>query len=183
IIDVINQVSLISQNLQNPAKKVGEKPDLKRDEDGLEIQMAGPIDDVAKGLNRIANFLATSLPRIAFLPPLPPGCDSDTVVIALVEFTRIHQALLNILIGRSGLLEGSPIKREVSAETGVELSERAPNGFIGASIALALRAVERVVDTLAAKLIGLVPTWSECAKQEKKKLDDSLEESIRAYDG
>ena len=183
VINAINQVSLLSQNLQSAAKLVGQKPALKRDSTDLDIQTAGPIETVAKGLERITEVLTTSLPRITFLPPLPPGCDSDTVVIALVEFVRIHQALLNILIGRAGLLEGSPIKRRHSTETGVVLADRSPNGFIGSGIALALRALEKIVDTVAAKLISLVPTRSACAEQEKKKLDDSLKESILAYEG
>jgi hypothetical protein len=114
--------------------------------------------------------------------PFPPGCDTDTIVISFIKFVEIHQALLNIFIGRSGYLSQIPFKREASARTDVQLNERAENGFIGQSIALALRAVERVVDTLASTLINLIPTRSECARSEKAKLSATLKRSISAYE-
>jgi hypothetical protein len=180
LIDAINKVSLQSQTLQSAAKRVGD-PSTSAQESEVEFAQ-GIIADVARGLNNIALTLATSIPRFAFLPPLPPGCDTDTVVIAFVEFVRIHQALLNILIGRAGLLEGGPFKRDEEGTVSVMVYERGENAFIGRVIATGLRAIERVVDTLASKLIGLCPTRGECAKQEKAKLSASLKEAIISYD-
>lgn len=182
IIDAINQVTFLSQNLQSSAKLIGGDKVGKRDETETAIAL-GPIDDVARGLTNIATTLSSAAPKFVFLPPLPPDCNSDTVVIALIQFVRVHQALLNILIGRAGLLENGPIKRDASYDGSVQLYERANNAFVGKAIATALRAVERIVDTVAARLIDLIPTKSECAKQQKAELDASLKEAITSYDG
>lgn len=179
IINAINKVTLLSQSLQSAAKQIGASPFGKRD--GAIAQ--SPITDVAAGLRNIAATLSFSAQVFLPLPPLPPGCSSDTVIIALIEFVRVHQALLNILIGRAGLLPGGPIKREALIEGDVALDERGDNAFIGAVVAGALRAVESIVDTVAFKLIDLVPTRSECAKNQKAALDASLEDAITAYKG
>ncbi|KAF2264176.1 hypothetical protein CC78DRAFT_464033, partial [Lojkania enalia] len=159
VIDAINQVTLLSQGLQSAAKRIGESIS-KRDTGATNTI----LDDVAIGLTDISVTLTVLGPRIAFLPPFPPGCDTDAIVIALIQFVKVHQALLNILIGRAGLLSQGPI-----------LEER------DITIA-ALRAVERVVDSTAFTILRLVPTRSECAKQQKEAVDGSLAEAIAAYD-
>jgi hypothetical protein len=181
VINAINKVSLISQNLQAPAKLIG----VKETQGDHEVQATfaqGPIQDVARGLNSVAVTLTAAAPRIIFLPPFPPGCDTDTVVISYIEFVRIHQALLNILIGQAGLLENGPVKRDDAWAGAVQVYERDENAFVGRAIAVSLRAIERIVDTIAFKLISLVPTRGECAKQENAKLSASLKESITSYD-
>jgi len=59
-------------------------------------------------------------------PQYPPGPDSDSIFEAFREFVRVHQALLNILIGKAGILQHVP--------------------FVGAPVAAVLRQLESVVD-------------------------------------
>ncbi|KAF2114065.1 hypothetical protein BDV96DRAFT_647551 [Lophiotrema nucula] len=182
IIDLLNKVTLLSQTLQIPAKLVGASAS-KRDDAAIQ----SPIDDIAKGLRGISVEITVALPRIAYLPPIPPGCDSDTVVIALIQFVKVHQALLNILIGRAGLLQNSPILKERDETGALQVIKRDPakdeeSALIGAAVAGALRVVESAVDTIAFKLISLIPTRSECAKQQKEAVDGSLKDAIAAYD-
>jgi hypothetical protein len=146
-----------------------------------------PFDEVSIGLTGIAGTLSVTLPRFAFIPPFAQGCDTDAIVIALIQFVRVHQALLNIIIGRRGLLENSPVKRE-AIEVGVmHMYKREPdNGnqaaIIGPALAKGLRAVEGVVDQLAFAILRVVPTRSECAKQQKEEIDGSLKEAIFQYE-
>ncbi|KAF2015590.1 hypothetical protein BU24DRAFT_450276 [Aaosphaeria arxii CBS 175.79] len=182
VIDAINKVTLLSQDLQAAARKIGD-PVSKRD---LAAAQA-PFDDVARGLRGISVTLSVSLPRLTVLPPFPPGCDTDAIVIALIQFVRVHQALLNIIIGRRGVLENSPIRRDtiedaVLRREPVDLETGGEAAIIGPAIAAGLRAVEGVVDTLAFQILRLVPTRSECAKQQKEAIDGSLSEAITQYE-
>jgi hypothetical protein len=60
------------------------------------------------------------------MPPVPAGAESDAIFNAFREFVRVHQALLNILIGKAGLFQTVPI--------------------IGGPVAAVLRQLENVVD-------------------------------------
>lgn len=77
IIDIINKVTLLSQSLQSTAKRLG-TPAVKRDTAAAQV----PFLDIVKGFDNIALQLTITLPRITYSPILPPGCDTDTVVIA-----------------------------------------------------------------------------------------------------
>lgn len=109
----------------------------------------------------------------------------------MIQFVRVHQALLNIVIGKEGLLEQSPIKRDTIGEIGeVQIYKRVPkkafkdveSAQIGKLVAQVLRKLENAVDTVAAALIRLIPTQSECAKQQKAELDATLDDSITTYE-
>lgn len=101
---------------------------------------------------------------------------------------RVHQALLEILIGKSGLLEQLPARRDtigdalVYKRTPKEAINPVESGRIGSLIAKALRAVEYGVDTLAITLIEKIPTRSECAKQQKEAIDATLKETMQEYE-
>ncbi|KAK8169761.1 hypothetical protein IWX90DRAFT_383186, partial [Phyllosticta citrichinensis] len=123
-----------------------------------------PLTDLLRGLREVISTLTPAVPRITVLPPFPPGCDTDAIVVALTSFVRVHQALLNIIIGRSGLLE----TRQFNT--------------VGSTIAAVLRGVEGVVDQLAFALIDLIPARSECAKGQKSAIDGTLDEAIDAYE-
>ncbi|KAL7621127.1 hypothetical protein AAE478_008441 [Parahypoxylon ruwenzoriense] len=172
LISLINEVAIASQNLQAAAKLIGTKKAR-----GLEPRF-NPLTAVVTPLNDIVATLTFGLPTIKSLPPFPPGCDSDTIVVAFIDFVRIHQALLNVLIGRAGLLSFSPFLADHAAS--VDAVEKFPNP-IGAAIAGALRAIETVVDALAFSLIGLIPTRQACLKQQQGSLDDTLKDAIAAY--
>ena len=60
------------------------------------------------------------------MAPVPAGQPSDAIFEAFREFVRVHQALLNILIGKAGLLQNLP--------------------FVGPPVAAVLRQIENVVD-------------------------------------
>ncbi|KAK7734665.1 hypothetical protein SLS57_000363 [Botryosphaeria dothidea] len=213
VIDAINKVTLISQNLQAAAKQIGANSQKKRSgSSDLAIrQFNKPIIQVVSGLRDVVVALTTAIPRISVLPPFAaaddndpdPGDASDAIVIALISFVRVHQALLNILIGRSGLISNFPfgdtaasdelnaIAAEGQAALEKFLSAAAPAAAvegraaqvnpIGAPIAAVLRQVESVVDQLAFALIRLIPTRNECAKEQKTAIDGSLDEAIEAY--
>lgn len=65
--------------------------------------------------------------------PVPPGPDADNIFEAFREFVRVHQVLLNILIGKSGLFATVPL--------------------VGQPVAAVLRGVESVVDVSSHSLI------------------------------
>jgi hypothetical protein len=60
------------------------------------------------------------------MAPVPAGAPSDAIFDAFREFVRVHQVLLNILIGKAGLFTVVPI--------------------IGQPVAAVLRQVEAIVD-------------------------------------
>lgn len=211
VIDAINKVTLLSQNLQAAAKQIGGSASKhRRSNTDLDLearQFNRPIIQVASGLRDVVTTLTISIPRITVLPPFDPGDASDAIVIALISFVRVHQALLNILIGRAGLLSDFPFAdadvaelNAIAAESQTALEQflgssgQSTTGAvaagsnldaranpIGAPIAAALRAVEGVVDSLAFAIIDLIPSRNECAKDQKTAIDGTLEESIQAY--
>lgn len=58
--------------------------------------------------------------------PVPAGAPSDAIFNAFREFVRVHQVLLNILIGKAGLFNTVPL--------------------IGQPVASVLRQLESIVD-------------------------------------
>jgi len=68
------------------------------------------------------------------MPPVPAGNPSDIIFEAFREFVRVHQQLLNILIGKTGFLTRIPI--------------------VGAPVAEILRRVEAVVDVSTLGTLG-----------------------------
>ncbi|KAI2605308.1 uncharacterized protein GGS25DRAFT_524826 [Hypoxylon fragiforme] len=176
VINLINEVAIASQELQAAAKKIG-----TRKARGLEPRL-NILTDIVPPLQNIVATLTLGLPTIAVLSPFPPGCDSDTIVVALIDFVRIHQALLEVFIGRAGLLSGPFLLAERAAigGAGVGSNEKFFNP-LGIAIAGALRAIETVVDNLAFAIIGLVPTRQACLNQQKISIDGTLKEAIKAY--
>lgn len=189
VIDAINEVTQISFALQSAARKIGagifpRDENMNGDTDFLE----NPITDISIGLTRITVSVQTALPSFITFPPFPQSCSSDTIVLAWLEFVHVHQELLAILIGRSGLLETGPIRRSSSAEMDASpadgtLVERSGQGFIGKPIALALRGIEGVVDTLAVGIVDLVPGKSECTKAKSAELKERIKKAQVSYDG
>ncbi|KAF1350677.1 hypothetical protein BDV97DRAFT_397687 [Delphinella strobiligena] len=78
---------------------------------------------------------------------------------AFHNFVIVHQNLLSLLIGKSGLLESV---------------------FLG-PIASVLLSLESVVDTLAFGIIDAVPFCANTATNDKNNLDDTLGKAICAY--
>ncbi|KAF2439021.1 hypothetical protein P171DRAFT_129647 [Karstenula rhodostoma CBS 690.94] len=183
VINAINEVTLLSFRLQSAARKIG-AGFFPRDDVSANAELfGGPITDVALGLTRIVETVQTALPTFITFPPFPPSCSSDTIVLAWLEFVRVHQELLAILIGRSGLLETGPIRRSpVSLADGM-LVGRGEQGFVGRPIAVALRALEGVVDTLAVGIVTLVPGKSECSRAKSDELKARIRKAQTSYEG
>ncbi|KAF5845933.1 hypothetical protein GGP41_008446 [Bipolaris sorokiniana] len=78
-------------------------------------------------------------------------------------FVRVHQVLLNILIGKAGLFTTIP--------------------FIGQPVAAVLRQVEGVVDTIAFGIIDLVESRAADLQREANNLGATLDICINSYDG
>jgi hypothetical protein len=74
----------------------------------------------------IVSTATTAIQQMDGMPPVAAGAQADAIFEAFREFVRVHQALLNILIGKAGLFQTVP--------------------FIGQPIAAVLRQVENVVD-------------------------------------
>ena len=93
---------------------------------------------------------------------------------------RVHQELLSILIGRSGLLERGPVRRDGS---GREVVGRAAQGFVGKPVAAALRKLEGVVDAFAVAVVNLVPSRGECSEGKREELKKSIGKARTSYEG
>ncbi|KAL5376806.1 hypothetical protein DPSP01_010217 [Paraphaeosphaeria sporulosa] len=186
VINAINDVTQISFALQTGARKIGAGI-FGRDDVSVNADVdlfSNPITDVALGLTRITTTVQTALPTFITFPPFPPSCSSDTIVLAWLEFVRVHQELLAILIGRSGLLETGPLKRSsvVNHADGTPIT-RGEQGFVGRPIAVALRGIEGVVDTLAVGIADLVPGKSECSEKKSAELKEKIKKAQMSYEG
>lgn len=82
------------------------------------------------------------------------------IFINSFQFVKVHQELLSVIIGKGGILTGTPFT--------------APLAFV-------LALLEKGVDALAFGIIGTVPTCSAGAKKDLKELDDSLKEAITRF--
>ncbi|KAK7445304.1 UVI-1h [Colletotrichum acutatum] len=120
VVQNINMVTKKSNDLIAPAQKINviSGP--------LLIVGLGPFPQIITGFVDIVGTVTTALAQMKGMPPVPAGAQSDAIFEAFREFVRIHQMLLNVLIGKAGLFSTVP--------------------FIGAPIAAVLRQVEDVVD-------------------------------------
>lgn len=89
--------------------------------------------------------------------------ESQAVYDAFREFVRVHQVLLNILIGKAGLFQTVP--------------------FVGEPIASVLRQLENVVDAIAFKLIDIAENNSADMQAQANSLAATIDTAIRSYDG
>ncbi|CRK45507.1 hypothetical protein BN1723_016558, partial [Verticillium longisporum] len=92
--------------------------------------------------------------------PSPFPADGQNQVCEVFrDFVRVHQALLNTIIGKSSFLSGTPFT---------------------APITEVLRTIEGGVDKLAFGIIDLVPTCKKGLESDKKELDASFKETFKA---
>ncbi|KAI3537275.1 UVI-1 [Colletotrichum abscissum] len=120
VVQNIDMVTKKSNDLIAPAQKI----DLVSGP--LLIVGLGPFPKIITGFVDIVSTVTTALAQMQGMPPVPAGPQSDAIFEAFREFVRIHQMLLNVLIGKAGLFSTVPL--------------------IGAPIAAVLRQVEKVVD-------------------------------------
>ncbi|KAM5533879.1 hypothetical protein V8D89_012419 [Ganoderma adspersum] len=116
---------------------------------------------IADGFNNITTAVNTF--NAEFSPATPPYPDDAAlaVVDVLTTFVQVHQALLNLVIGKHSL---------------------AAMFALTAPIAAALRALEAVVDTFAFDLIALIPTESGPANTQVSALSVTFTDAITTYD-
>ncbi|TDZ31637.1 hypothetical protein C8035_v001861 [Colletotrichum spinosum] len=157
IVDNIRMVTTKSQALQAPAQSITivNGP--------LIIIGQGPFPQIVVGFTDIVSTVTTSLAQMQGTPPVPAGADADAIFDAFREFVRVHQALLNILIGKAGLFNTVP--------------------FVGQPVAAVLRQVEAVVDSIAFSLIDLVQSRATDLTSQANSLGGSLQNAIDSYDG
>ncbi|KAK0377859.1 UVI-1 protein [Colletotrichum limetticola] len=120
VVQNIDMVTKKSNDLIAPAQKI----DLVSGP--LLVIGLGPFPKIITGFVDIVSTVTTAMAQMQGMPPVPAGPQSDAIFEAFREFVRIHQMLLNVLIGKAGLFSTVPL--------------------IGAPIAAVLRQVEKVVD-------------------------------------
>ncbi|KAK3201594.1 hypothetical protein GRF29_185g1508056 [Pseudopithomyces chartarum] len=123
----------------------------------------GPFPQIIAGFTDIVATGTTALSQMQGMPPVPAGDKSDAIFDAFREFVRVHQVLLNILIGKAGLFSTVP--------------------FIGQPVAAVLRQIENVVDTLAFTLIDTVESRASDLQAQAGSLTGSLDVCIAKYEG
>ncbi|KAE8823053.1 hypothetical protein PTNB73_10370 [Pyrenophora teres f. teres] len=137
----IQSITSVSLKLQVPAQKISivNGP--------LILIGQGPFPELIVGF---ADIVSKATLAIAGMQGMP-------------TFVRVHQVLLNILIGKAGLFQSVP--------------------FIGTPIAAVLRQVEKVVDTIAFGLIATFEARANDFKTQAGMLTGSLQVCIASYDG
>ena len=144
VVSNIKMITQKSQALQAPAQSITivNGP--------LIIAGQGPFPQIIAGFTDIVSTATTAISQLQGMSPVPAGAQSDAIfdafrevsrissfhvatsLIEPLKFVRVHEALLNILIGKSGLFSTVP--------------------FIGQPIGAVLRQVEDVVDVSSSKL-------------------------------
>ncbi|CAG5171171.1 uncharacterized protein ALTATR162_LOCUS7287 [Alternaria atra] len=157
VVSNIQMLTQKSQALQTPAQQISiiNGP--------LILIGQGPFPQIIIGFTDIVTTATTALAQMQGMPPVPAGEQSDAIFNAFREFVRVHQALLNILIGKAGLFQTVP--------------------FIGQPVASVLRSVEGVVDTIAFGLIDTVQSRASDLQSQANSLSGTLQVCINSYDG
>ncbi|KAI1172831.1 UVI-1 [Nemania sp. FL0916] len=157
IADGIKQVTKLSQDLQGPAQSITfvNAP--------LILVGEGPFPEIIRGFTQIVSTATTITSEMDGTPKITDQADGQLVFDSFREFVRVHQALLNILIGKAGLLENLP--------------------FVGPPVAAVLRSVEAVVDSIAFFLIDTVQGFTADLQDEANSLGATLDLTIQKYQG
>jgi len=158
VVDALNTLTTKSQSCQGPANQINII------NVALAVTGQGPIPQVIVRLTDIITTVGSTIGSLAGTQPFTVKADEDAIITALTTFVQVHQALLNILIGKAGLV---------------------PNllPFVGPPLAAVLRNLESVVDTFAFELIDLVPDNGTDATKQKDSLDVTISGAIDAWSG
>eukprot|EP00243_Klebsormidium_subtile_P002994 TRINITY_DN16129_c0_g1_i1.p1 TRINITY_DN16129_c0_g1~~TRINITY_DN16129_c0_g1_i1.p1 ORF type:complete len:197 (-),score=53.42 TRINITY_DN16129_c0_g1_i1:269-859(-) len=157
LVDFVRRATQQGQALQAPAQSISiiNGP--------LIVIGQGPFPQIIRGFTEMITEMTTSIAYAQGSEPFS-GSDATAVADAVREMVRVHQALLNILIGKAGLFNTVP--------------------FIGAPIASVLRQYEGVIDTFVFQLVDLAPTdAAKIITQKKDSLDVTTDAAIKAYEG
>ncbi|KAH0285472.1 hypothetical protein M436DRAFT_85319 [Aureobasidium namibiae CBS 147.97] len=117
------------------------------------------FNDVITGFQGIIQTGTTAITNMDGTAAYTDATEEQKVCDAFANFVVVHQNLLQVVIGKSGLLQGV---------------------FLD-PVAAVLRSLEGVVDTLAFGIIDSVPVCADKATSQKSDLDDTLGKAICAY--
>ncbi|KAK4167931.1 hypothetical protein QBC43DRAFT_229374 [Cladorrhinum sp. PSN259] len=123
----------------------------------------GPFPKLIVGFTDIVSTATAIIGQFDGTAPITSDADAKTVFDSFRAFVRVHQELLNILIGKAGILEKVP--------------------FVGQPIATVLRQVESVVDTISITLINTVEPKANDLMTEANSLGSTLDLAIQKYEG
>jgi hypothetical protein len=116
---------------------------------------------IVQGLTSITAKIGQSTTRVDSVSTGPlSDDDAQLVVQALTTFVQVHQALLQVIIGKHGLLTLVPFFEPIR---------------------LALVSLEAAIDTLAFDLIALIPTQQPAANAQFASLSVTLTTAITTY--
>ncbi|KAM0323542.1 hypothetical protein ACHAQA_008823 [Verticillium albo-atrum] len=157
VVDNIQSLTTKSQALQGPAQSISivNGP--------LLLIGQGPFPRIIIGFTDIVATATAALTQMEGMADVPAGAQSDAIFNAFREFVRVHQVLLNILIGKAGLFTAVPI--------------------IGQPVAAVLRQIEKVVDTVAFGLIDSVESRAAELTTEAGNLKGTIKIAITRYEG
>ncbi|KAK3988382.1 hypothetical protein QBC44DRAFT_292940 [Cladorrhinum sp. PSN332] len=159
IIDGINALTTKSRALQTPAQSITlvNSP--------LIVIGQGPFPKLIVGFTDIVTTATVVINQSPGTPKITSATDAAAVADSFRNFVIVHQKLLNILIGKSGLLTQLP--------------------FVGPPVAAVLRQVEAVVDTIAFSLLDLIEDSASKTSlaRDHAALANTIETAIEKYSG
>ncbi|KAI0868881.1 UVI-1 [Hypoxylon argillaceum] len=157
IADSLKTITTQSQNLQGPAQSITivNAP--------LIVIGQGPFPPIISGFTQIVTTATAAISQFDGTPKITNQADADLVFGAFRTFVRVHQELLNILIGKAGILTQLP--------------------FVGPPVAAVLRSVEGVVDSVAIFLIDTVEARAKDIESDANSLGGTLDLTIEKYQG
>jgi len=157
VVDNINTVATMSQNLQVIAGKITIV-------DGPLLALGlGQFNNLVTGFQAIVTTVTGDVTAMTDTPAFTNANDIDLISTAFSQFIQVHQALLNIVIGKAGLLTDLPL--------------------FGQPVVNVLRQLESVVDSLSLSLINMIPPDQAQVSAEKGSLDEELKNTITIYSG
>ncbi|RMJ08355.1 hypothetical protein CDV36_012030 [Fusarium kuroshium] len=159
------QAAIAPSDIVNTLEKV---TDLSSDTDDIAKSITSPFQIFTAAPRLIGSFkdiVTTVTGAITMLGDLPdktdfPESGQSEICEAFTGFVKVHQNLLETIIGKKGLLSSTPFT---------------------APIAAVLRVLENVVDKVAFIIIGTVPTCADGAKKDLEALDGTLGRTIEIY--
>ncbi|KEZ44983.1 hypothetical protein SAPIO_CDS2369 [Scedosporium apiospermum] len=120
----------------------------------------GPFPQLIAGFADIASTGNALISQMDGQEPVQPG-PSEDVYNAVRRLVQTYQALLNILIGKAGLLERIPI--------------------IGEPVAASLRGVQGALDSIFITLINVVESRANDITSQANSLENTLDLTIGKY--
>ncbi|KAG9256887.1 uncharacterized protein F5Z01DRAFT_672115 [Emericellopsis atlantica] len=153
VVTSIDDITDLSQDATDVAQSISSNPFSLP---SAFLRLANSFGGIVTTATKTVTALEGDMPKDDFAKD-----DQSAICDALTSFVKVHQNLLEIVIGKAGLLTIVP--------------------FVGQPVAAVLRALEGVVDTLAGDIISLVPTCAKGAKMDIDMLQGTLEKAISAY--